>query len=54
LREPVPWTWPVAMISVGDRQGQYSIRINQQWRMCFEWPLGEPAPFNIEITDYHK
>jgi toxin HigB-1 len=38
---------------VGDRQGQYSIRINDQWRVCFEWPDGSPEPFNIEITDYH-
>jgi proteic killer suppression protein len=37
----------------GTRHGQYSIRINQQWRICFEWPDGEPEPFNIEITDYH-
>ena len=37
----------------GDRSGQYSIRINQQWRICFAWPTGEPAPSNIEITDYH-
>ena len=37
----------------GDRSGQYSIRINQQWQICFEWPTGEPAPYNIEITDYH-
>ena len=37
----------------GDRQGQYSIRINQKWRICFEWPEDEPRPFNIEITDYH-
>jgi toxin HigB-1 len=37
----------------GTRQGQYSIRINQQWRICFEWPDEEPEPFNIEITDYH-
>lgn len=37
----------------GDRKGQYSIRINQQWRICFEWPDGSPAPFNIEIVDYH-
>jgi proteic killer suppression protein len=37
----------------GDRSGQYSIRINQQWRICFEWPSGAPAPSNIEITDYH-
>ena len=38
---------------VGDRHGQYSIRINQQWRICFAWPPGEPAPYTIEITDYH-
>ena len=37
----------------GDRKGQYSIRINQQWRICFEWPDDSPAPFNIEIVDYH-
>jgi len=37
----------------GDRAGQYSIRINDQWLICFEWPDGEPAPFNIEIVDYH-
>ncbi|MCE7982395.1 MAG: hypothetical protein DYG89_14470 [Caldilinea sp. CFX5] len=37
----------------GDRQGQYSIRINQQWRICFEWPDEEAEPFNIEIVDYH-
>jgi len=37
----------------GDRKGQFSIRINQQWRICFEWPDGHDKPFNIEITDYH-
>ncbi len=37
----------------GDRKGQFSIRINQQWRVCFEWPDDQPRPFNIEITDYH-
>ena len=37
----------------GDRQGQFSIRINQQWRLCFEWPEGEPGPSNVEIVDYH-
>jgi proteic killer suppression protein len=37
----------------GDRRGQYSIRINQQWRVCFEWPEGTERPFNIEIVDYH-
>ncbi len=37
----------------GDRKGQYSIRINQQWRVCFEWPESADRPFNIEIVDYH-
>jgi proteic killer suppression protein len=37
----------------GDRKGQFSIRINQQWRICFEWPERSPRPFNIEIVDYH-
>jgi toxin HigB-1 len=37
----------------GDRTGQFSIRINQQWRVCFEWPDDQPHPFNIEIVDYH-
>ncbi len=35
----------------GDRQGQYSIRINQQWRICFEWL--DDGPYNVEIVDYH-
>jgi len=37
----------------GDRKGQYSIRINDQWRICFEWPSGSPGPVNAEIVDYH-
>src|SRR5215213_403879 len=37
----------------GDWRGQFSIRINEQWRICFEWPEGALRPFNIEITDYH-
>lgn len=37
----------------GDRAGQYSIRINDQWRICFEWPAGSNGPTNVEITDYH-
>jgi toxin HigB-1 len=37
----------------GDRRGQYSIRINDQWRICFEWPKGSPGPINVEIDDYH-
>jgi toxin HigB-1 len=34
-----------------DRQGQYSIRINEQWRICFEWRDGDA--YEVEITDYH-
>ena len=35
----------------GDRAGQYSIRINRQWRICFRW--GEEGPYDVEIVDYH-
>ena len=35
----------------GDREGQHSIRINQQWRICFEWK--DSDAFNVEIIDYH-
>jgi len=37
----------------GNRAGQYSIRINMQWRICFEWPRGAVGPSNVEIVDYH-
>ena len=37
----------------GDRKGQYSIRVNDQWRICFEWPKGARGPSNVEIVDYH-
>jgi len=37
----------------GDRKGQYSIRVNDQWRICFEWPDKSPGPQNVEIVDYH-
>ena len=37
----------------GDRKGQFSIRINDQWRICFEWPSGSLGPTNVEIVDYH-
>jgi toxin HigB-1 len=37
----------------GDRKGQYSIRINDQWRICFEWPDGARGPSRVEIADYH-
>lgn len=35
----------------GDREGQYSIRINDQWRICFEWHEGNV--YKVEIVDYH-
>lgn len=35
----------------GDRAGQYSIRINDQWRICFRFENGDA--FNVEIVDYH-
>ncbi|MCE2423997.1 MAG: type II toxin-antitoxin system RelE/ParE family toxin [Pseudomonadales bacterium] len=38
---------------VGDRVGQYSIRINRQWRICFEWPQGQVGPSSVEIVDHH-
>jgi proteic killer suppression protein len=37
----------------GDREGQVSIRINLQWRICFEWPEGAKEPTNVEIVDDH-
>jgi len=36
----------------GDRAGQYSIRINEQWRICFEWREGNA--YGVEIVDYHR
>lgn len=35
----------------GDRKGQYSIRINRQWRVCFRWTADGPE--DVEIVDYH-
>lgn len=35
----------------GDREGQYSIRINDQWRVCFRWKDGDA--YDVEIVDYH-
>jgi proteic killer suppression protein len=35
----------------GDRKGQHSIRINDQWRICFKWIDGDA--YDVEITDYH-
>jgi proteic killer suppression protein len=37
----------------GDRKGQYSIRINDQWRICFEWSDKVMGAVNVEIVDYH-
>ena len=37
----------------GSRKGQYSIRVNDQWRVCFEWPERSLGPLNVEIVDYH-
>lgn len=37
----------------GDRQGQFSIRINDKWRICFEWADGDSGASNVEIVDYH-
>ena len=36
----------------GDRRGQYSIRINEQYRICFVWT--EAGPSDVEIVDYHR
>ena len=35
----------------GDRKGQHSIRVNQQWRVCFRWT--ESGPADVEVVDYH-
>ena len=35
----------------GDRKGQHSIRINDQWRICFKWDTGDA--YDVEIADYH-
>lgn len=37
----------------GDRKGQCSVRINDRWRICFEWADGASGPSNVEIVDYH-
>jgi toxin HigB-1 len=37
----------------GDRKGQYSIPINDQWRICFAWPDRALGPSKVEIVDYH-
>ena len=38
---------------MGRRKGQWSIRINDQWRICFKWPEGSTGPTEVEIVDYH-
>ena len=38
----------------GNRKGQYSIRTNRQWRICFEWPEWQSGPSSVEIVDYHS
>jgi len=35
----------------GDRKGQYSIRVNQQWRLCFRWK--DKDAYEVELVDYH-
>ena len=35
----------------GNRAGQFSIRINQQWRICFRWE--DDGPYDVKIVDYH-
>nr|WP_246723123.1 type II toxin-antitoxin system RelE/ParE family toxin [Aureimonas sp. OT7] len=37
----------------GGRSGQFSIRINPKWRICFEWPADSTGPSMVEIVDYH-
>lgn len=37
----------------GKRKGQFSIRVNDQWRICFEWPRDADGPMNVEVVDYH-
>ena len=36
----------------GKRSGQYSIRINEQWRVCFSWSKGDA--YDVEVVDYHR
>jgi toxin HigB-1 len=37
----------------GSRKGQWSIRINDQWRVCFRWSANQGGPSDVEIVDYH-
>ena len=46
---PQPWRLREALTH--NRQGQYSIRVNEQWRVCFVWRDGDA--YDVEIVDYH-
>ncbi len=37
---------------IGDRKGQPSVRVNDQWRICLQWPEKSPGPGNVKIVDY--
>ena len=37
----------------GTRQGKWSIRVNDQWRLCFRWSANQGGPSDVEIVDYH-
>jgi len=37
----------------GDREGEWSVRINDQWRICFKWLEAASGPSDVEIVDYH-
>jgi len=37
----------------GDRKGEFSIRVNDQWRVCFKWDQGALGPSDVEVVDYH-
>lgn len=39
-------------VLAGDRKGQHSIRVNQQWRVCFRWRHGDA--FDVAVVDYHR
>lgn len=45
--------WKILPFDRRSRSGQYSIRINNHWRVCFEWSREETGPTNVEIVDYH-
>lgn len=49
------WAFPSLRLEKlsGNRKGQWSIRINQQWRICFAWDADQVIVTAVEITDYH-